>query len=222
MEANTPLDRRAMEVILSTVVGGIFTVSMLLFLAASAGYVPAMLESGAIDIVLAKPIDRLRIYLGKYAGGLALYSAAIGLTYFVIFVGIGFRTGVWVPSIFLVMPLQILAAAVLYAIIGALGVVSRSSTLCLLVGLLFYVVVDFLVGVFVEAAKFGVFSNYPTIESAGELLRVTFPNFTLLKANAAASVLNIPLMDWQPFLVAFAWMVISVGFGYWRFSRTDY
>ena len=60
-EATTPL-RRGVEMMVSTFAGFAFSISMLLFIAACSGYFPNMLESGAIDIVLANmedPIDRL-------------------------------------------------------------------------------------------------------------------------------------------------------------------
>jgi ABC-type transport system involved in multi-copper enzyme maturation permease subunit len=221
-EADTPRKRRAVEFFLMSIVSGVFSLSMVLFLAACAGYYPAMLEAGAIDIVLAKPIDRLRVFLGKYVGGLALYAAAIAITYALIFMGVGLRTGVWHLGIFLVMPMQVFAAAVLYAVLAALGVVSRSSTLCLVVGLFFYVVVDGIVAGLVGMQQMGAFVDFPALEKVSVMLRWGMPNFGLLKSNAAASVLNIPVMQWQPFLVAAAWLLAAIGFGYWRFSRTDY
>ena len=221
-QAQTSRARRVVEVIVYFVASMIFTVSMLLFLAASAGYVPNMLEAGAIDIVLAKPVDRLRIWLGKYVGGLALYAAAIAACYAIIFIGVGIHTGVWVGRIFLVMPLQVFCAGVLYAIIAALGVVSRSSTLCLVVGLAFYLVVDSIVGSLIQAEQMGLLSNWPWIETIGKIMRLTLPNFGVLKANATASVMQMPLMEWQPFLVALVWLVGALAFGWWRFARTDY
>lgn len=221
-EADTPRLRRGVEFFLMSIVSGVFSLSMLLFLAACSGYYPAMLEAGAVDIVLAKPIDRMRVFLGKYVGGLALYAAAIAVTYLIIFVGVGLRTGVWHLAIFLVMPMQVFAAGVLYAILAALGVVSRSSTLCLVVGLFFYVVVDGIVSGLVAMQQMGAFVDFPALENVSVMLRWGMPNFGLLKANAAASVLNIPVMEWQPFLVATAWLLAALGFGYWRFSRTDY
>ena len=221
-EADTPLLRRGVEVFLMGIATGIFTISMILFLAACAGYYPAMLEAGAIDIVLAKPIDRFKIFMGKYVGGLALYAAAIALTYFIVFVGVGIRTGVWHLGVFLVMPLQVFCAAVLYAILAALGVVSRSSTLCLVVGLAFYLVVDMIVSTLVQLQQIGAFAELPLIENVTKVMRYTLPAFGILKANASASVLNIPVMQWEPFLVAAAWLVGMLAFGYWRFSRTDY
>lgn len=221
-EADTPKVRRAVEMWLAGIAGVTMTISLSLFLAACAGYYPAMLESGAIDIVLAKPIDRFKIFMGKYIGGLALYAAAIALTYFLIFVGLGIRTGVWHLGLFLVMPLQLFCAGVLYAILAALGVISRSSTLCLIVGLVFYLVVDSILAGLLGMQQLGAFADLPMMESVMTAMRYTLPSFGILQGNASASVLNIPVMQWQPFLVAAAWLIGMLAFGYWRFSRTDY
>lgn len=219
---DVPMDQRAVESMLSLLTSFVFTLSMLLFLAACSGYYPNMLEAGAVDIVLARPVDRLRIFLGKYVGGLALYGAAILALYVFVYIGVGLRTGVWAWRLFLAIPLQIFSAGVLYAILAALGVIKRSATLCMVVGLLFYLVVDSVVGGLIQAQRMGMFAEMPWMDGIAGTMRATLPNFDLLKANATASVLNMPLMEWQPFLVASAWLLLALGIGYWRFSKTDY
>lgn len=220
--ANTPLLNRGVEAWLFNFAGIIFTISMLFFIGACAGYFPNMLESGAIDIVLAKPLDRLRIYLSKYLGGLALYSGAVFAAYLIVFVVLGFRTGVWHGRVFLAIPLQVFSAGVLYAILALVGVLSRSSTLALIVGLVFYIVVDSLVAGLVVSARMGVLADYPSLAKVGEVLEVALPNFALLKQTATGSVLTLPDMEAKPLLVATAWLLGTLGLGYWRFSRTDY
>jgi len=223
-EANTPLVRRGAEMWLSSLGGVVFTFAMLLFLGASAGYFPAMLESGAVDIVLSKPIDRLRIYLGKYVGGLVLFAGAMTITYGLLFVGLGFRLGVWMPRIFLLLPLQVFAGAVLFAMIAALGVYSRSSTLCLIVGFGVYLVVDTGLN-----ALFQVQQGLEMMGGGGgnfgrivEVMRYVLPNFGQLKQAAAQSVLNIPIMEWQPVITGGIWGLIFLGLGYFKFHRSDY
>jgi ABC-type transport system involved in multi-copper enzyme maturation permease subunit len=220
--ADVPLDQRATEMLANFFASAVFTISMALFVAACAGYMPAMLESGAIDIVLARPARRIKIYLGKILGGLALYTAAIVAVYLLIFLGLGIRTGVWVTGIFLVLPLQLLSAAVLYSLLAALGVISRSSTLCLIVGLVFYFVVDSAIGTLIQFRQLGAFEDGGWMDRIAGAMYWTLPNFGLLKANATASVLNIPVMEWQPFLVAFAWLALTLAVGSFRFQRADF
>lgn len=223
-EANTSLLRRGAEMYLSFIAGLVFTVSMLVFLGVSAGYYPAMLESGAVDIVLSKPIDRLRIYLGKYVGGLVLFTLAIAGCYLVLFFGVGLRLGVWMPRVFLLLPLQVFSAAVLFAMIAAVGVYTRSSTLSLVIGYGVYIVIDSGLNALFQAQKSAALFGgedwwfFKMVDVAGYLL----PNFGQLKQAAVTSVLNMPLMEWRPVIVGGVWAVLFLGLGYFRFHRSDY
>lgn len=217
LEADTPPKRRGVEVLLNIISGLIFSVSMMLFIAASSGYYPSMLEAGGVDIVLAKPLRRWEIFLGKYLGGLALFTAAIVGTYLILFVGMGLRTGIWHPAIFLVMPLQVLAAATLYALLALLGVVGRKTNLAMILGFVYYLVVDSILSILMIVPW-----QADWMVTTQKVLKWTLPNFDRLKTAATLSVINMPAMDWQPIIVATAWIGISLGLGYWKFRATDY
>jgi ABC-type transport system involved in multi-copper enzyme maturation permease subunit len=205
------------EVLLYGVSSIVFSLSMLLFIAAASGYFPAMLEAGAVDIVLAKPLERWRIYLGKYLGGLALYTVAVASTYLLLFFGIGLRTGVWCGALALVLPLQLLAAATLFALLSLIGVIWRSSTLCMILGYAYYVVVDSIV-TFMTVFPFQV----DWLQKLQWFLRAFVPNFDHIKNAATLSVINVPAVDWRPISVAASWLLISLALGYAKFRRTDY
>jgi ABC-type transport system involved in multi-copper enzyme maturation permease subunit len=215
--ARTDPKRRGVEVLLFGVATIVFSLSMMLFIAAASGYFPAMLEAGAVDIVLAKPLERWKIYLGKYIGGLALYTVAVGSTYMLVFLGIGVRTGVWHGALALVLPLQVFAAATLFALLALLGVVSRSSTLCMILGYAYYIVVDSIVSL-LTMFPFQV----DWMQSLQKFLRAFVPNFDQIKSAATYSVINVPAIDWQPISVAASWLVLSLALGYAKFRRTDY
>jgi hypothetical protein len=51
---------------------------------------------------------------------------------------------------------------------------------------------------------------------------MTFPNFTLMRASAEASICNVPIFEWQPILVAFVWLGVLLFTSYSRFRRTDF
>ncbi|MBN2498105.1 MAG: ABC transporter permease subunit [Deltaproteobacteria bacterium] len=218
----TPQPRRVVEILFYLLAQLIFTLSMLLFIGASAGYFPGMLEAGAIEALLARPISRLQVFAGKYVGGLALYTVAISATYLIVFVGIGLRTGVWHTGVFFVLPLQVFTAAVLYALLAALGVATRNGLLCLLVGLGFYLVVDTALATLLQLEELGVFAESSAWGVAADVLYFGLPNFGLLKSHACASVLAAPSVAWPPFAVAAAWLLLALAFGTWKFRRTDY
>ncbi len=215
-EASLAPKRRAVEVVIYGVASLIYMVGMLLFIAACAGYFPALLEAGAVDIVLAKPLERWKIFLGKYLGGLALFAAALVGAYGLLFVGLGVRTGVWHPAIFRVMPLQLLSAASLFSLIALLGILRRSTALPMIIGYVFYFVVDRIVQVLM------IIPLGERWRSVQKVLRAVVPNFVEVKETALMSIINPPALDYQPILVMFAWTGIVLGLGYWAFARRDY
>ncbi len=209
--------QRGVEVVIYGIGFAIYAISMLMFIAASAGYFPALLEAGAVDIVLAKPLERWKVFLGKYLGGLALFSAALFGAYLLLFIGLGVRTGVWHLAIFRVMPLQLLSAASLFSLIALLGVIRGSTALAMIVGYVYYIVVDKIMqGLMIMPF---VSDRWKSIQ---KLLRATIPNFVQVRNEALDSIINPPATDWQPILVMLTWTLLSLGVGYWVFWRRDY
>ena len=220
--AAIPPLQRAVEVLAYFAAMAIFSISMFFFVAASASYFPDMLTAGAVDLVLAKPLSRGRIMMGKYIGGLALFSAAILITYLIVFVGLGIKTGIWHAKILQVIPLQIFCASILYALLAYIGILRRSTALAMVLGLVFYLVVDSILGGLITAQMMGMFKDLPTLDRSVEIVRMVLPNFDLLRSLSVLSVLNVPLLPFTPFLVGGAWMVLTLGLAYRKFSRTDY
>jgi ABC-type transport system involved in multi-copper enzyme maturation permease subunit len=217
-----PPYRRAVEYYIYLVVGAMFKITMLLFIAACAGYFPAMLGTGAVDVVLSKPLSRLQIYLSRYVGGIALYTMAITAFCALLYVGIGLRTGVFHYRIFFSIPLLVFTAMLLFSLLALVGTAGRSATWAMVVGFVFYVVVDSLVA--------GLFTFQPVLERMGwesvatviEVLRNVLPNFGLLNDMALNSLLNVPLFEFAPFAVALVWLFGCFGLGYWIFNERDY
>ncbi|PRP94162.1 ABC-2 family transporter protein [Enhygromyxa salina] len=217
VEARKQPKRKGAEVVVYATSFTLYAISMLLFIAACAGYFPAMLEAGAVDIVLAKPIERWKIFLGKYLGGLALFSAALVGAYTLLFLGLGASTGVWHLAVFRVLPLQLLSAATLFSVIGLLGIARRSTSLAMIVGYVYYLVVDKVVKVLLFLPFGG--DSWQRIQKG---LRWVIPNFVDVRDTALLSIINPPSLHWQPIVVMLAWLVLALGAGYWLFHRRDY
>ncbi len=54
-------------------------VASILALISTAGIFPELISSGSIDLVLSKPISRLRLFLTQYAAGLLFVTLQVGL-----------------------------------------------------------------------------------------------------------------------------------------------
>lgn len=212
----------AVQVWLYTCASIMFAVVLALFLAACAGYFPGLMSSGAIDVVLAKPVSRLTVFAGKYLGGLALFGAALFLFHMVLFVATGITTGVWHARLFAAIGMELFIAAVLYAMLALLGIWSRGPLLPLLLGLIMYLVVDTILGQVQIAQQQGMLEDIAWLDRAVALSRDWIPNFSRMKQAALLSILNSPSIGWHALGVGGAWMAYSLLHGFWLFNRRDY
>ena len=114
------------------------TVGVLLALVWTAGFLPTFLEPSAAAVLLAKPVPRWSLLVGKYLGVLVfvLFQATV-------FVGgtwlaLGIRTGFWGGTYLLCIPLLLLHFAIFYSFSAFLAVCTRSTVACVIGSLLFW------------------------------------------------------------------------------------
>lgn len=108
----------------------------ILALISTAGIFPDFLTSGAIDLYLAKPISRRRLFLTKYLSGLLFVTLQVTVFAAVSFLVLGIRGGLWQPGLFWAVPLIVLFFSYLFSICVLLGVWTRSTIAALLLTLL--------------------------------------------------------------------------------------
>jgi ABC-type transport system involved in multi-copper enzyme maturation permease subunit len=119
------------------VVGVWFTwVATILALISTAGIFPDFLSAGSVDLYLARPISRLRLFLTKFAAGLLFVTLQVTLFTVASFFVLGIRGGLWQPGLFLAIPIVVLFFSYLYAICVLLGILTRSTVAALLLTIL--------------------------------------------------------------------------------------
>jgi len=103
------------------------TLGVLFALLWTAGFLPSFLEPHSATVLLAKPVPRWAILLGKYAG--VVLFVALQATLFVggTWLALGLKTGVWTPAYWLAVPLLTLNFAVFYSVSVFLAVCTRST-----------------------------------------------------------------------------------------------
>jgi hypothetical protein len=109
---------------------------VLLALISTAGIFPEFISAGAIDLYLAKPISRPRLFFTKFAAAMLFVLLQVAFFTIVSFFILGFRAHVWQPGIFWAIPLVLLLFSYLFAICVFLGVMTRSTVAALLLTLL--------------------------------------------------------------------------------------
>jgi len=112
----------------------------------TAGIFPEFIREGSIDLVLSKPISRIRLFVLKWVTGLLFVALQITVFTTACFFAIGIRGGVWAFSIFWAIPLTVLFFSYLYSFSVLIGVFTRSTIAALILTLLLWapvILVDF-------------------------------------------------------------------------------
>ncbi len=111
----------------------LFPLAILMSVFATASLVPRMLERGTIDLLLSKPITRLALFLSRYAGGLLI--ASLNLLYLTLGLAaiLAWKTGAWNGGFVLSGLLMSLYFACLLAFTVLAGVLSRSTTVSIMI-----------------------------------------------------------------------------------------
>jgi ABC-type transport system involved in multi-copper enzyme maturation permease subunit len=107
---------------------------VLLFVAVvvTAGFVPNMLAKGSLDLLVSKPIGRVRLLLYKYTGGLLFILILTTVTVLGVWAAIGLRSGIWTTNFLAIIPVMTFYFAVLYAFSTLAAVFTRNTLVAIL------------------------------------------------------------------------------------------
>ncbi len=102
-------------------------VGTLLCLVWTAGFLPEFLQPASIAVLLAKPVPRPILLLGKYLGVLAFVTLHAGLFVLGTWIALGASTGSWDPRYLISFPLLLLHFAAIYAVSVLLATLTRNA-----------------------------------------------------------------------------------------------
>ena len=127
-----------LELLLAGGIAG--TLGLLLTLVWTAGFVPTFLEPSAASVLLAKPVSRWQLLLGKYLGVLTFALAfQVVLFVFLTWLALGLcAPSVWDMAYWWCVPLLLLEFAIFYSFSILLAVVTRSTVACVFGSVLFW------------------------------------------------------------------------------------
>jgi ABC-type transport system involved in multi-copper enzyme maturation permease subunit len=125
-----------LELVLAGGIAGTF--GLLLTLVWTAGFVPTFLEPGAASVLLAKPLARWQLLIGKYFGVLAFVALQVSLFVALTWLALGLRTGVWSLTYWWSIPLLLVQFAIFYSFSILVAVVTRSTVACVFGAALFW------------------------------------------------------------------------------------
>lgn len=111
-------------------------VATILALVSTAGIIPDFVSSGSIELVLSRPIGRLRLFLTKYLTGLLFVTLQVTIFTAAAFLVIGIRGKAWELGLFWAVPLTVCFFSYLFSICVVIGMWSRSTIAALLLTVL--------------------------------------------------------------------------------------
>lgn len=113
----------------------------ILAVVSTASIFPDFLTGGSIDLYLAKPISRVRLFLTKYVAGMAFAFLQVALFAIVAFFVFGIRGHMWEPRLFWMIPIVLCFFSYLFSVSVLLGVWTRSALAALLLTMIFWAIV---------------------------------------------------------------------------------
>ncbi len=140
IRAGTPMAGLLYRGIFATFVVPIWLawIATILALISTAPIFPEFVAGGSIDLVLCKPISRLRVFLYKYLASLLFVVLQVTVFCAGIFLAMGWRLNDWDWRVFLAIPLVTLVYSYLYSFCVFVGVWTRSTLAALLLTMLLW------------------------------------------------------------------------------------
>jgi hypothetical protein len=117
---------------------GANTAGILLALTFTAGFLPAFADPNSALILLAKPVRRWQMFLGKFAGVFAFFAAQATLFVGATWAALGVSTGTWSVAYFAVLPMMLLNFIAFYSFSALLAVTTRNAVACVIGSVLFW------------------------------------------------------------------------------------
>ena len=101
----------------------------------TASFIPNLLQKGAVELWLSKPMRRPALLVYKYLGGLVFVFLITTATVLGVWTAIGLRSGIWAPGFLIVIPAVTFYFALLYAVSTLVAVFTRSTVVAILLTL---------------------------------------------------------------------------------------
>ena len=110
----------------------------ILAIISTASIFPDFIGSGSIDLLLSKPIGRMRLFLTKFLTGLLFVTLQVTIFTIAAILVIGIRGGEWVPWLLISVPLMVLFYSYLFCVQAVVGMITRSAIASIIAVLLFW------------------------------------------------------------------------------------
>jgi hypothetical protein len=137
------IGEQVLSFLVSRLVGNI---GVFIALLVTAAIVPQMLDSGAIDLLLSKPVSRPLLFLSKFFGGCAFIFLNATFLIAGLWMIVGWRFGIWSDGLLWTIPVFVFVFAIYYSVSTLAAVIWRNAVISIVASILFWAIC-FAVGV---------------------------------------------------------------------------
>ena len=201
------------------VVTPLFGGGLFLSIFSAASFIPNMLEKGAVDLIVSKPISRAQIILGKFLGGTLIVLFNIAYLILAIWILIILKFNIWDISFLYTIITITFTFSSLYAIIILVGILTQSSVLAMMLS---YIIFFVLSPVLVARDTISVFLDSKITEIIMDVLYYIIPKTSELGSLTTELAIGYGIYEYQPILTTLAFTILVLYTSIIIFSKKDY
>lgn len=208
--------------LVTTVEGGIaaalYSAGLLLALFATSSLIPSMLQKGTIDLLVSKPISRMKILTGRFLGASAIVAFNIFYLVLGVWLVLSLKTGVWNPGFLLGGGLIVVTFMILFSLMVLLGILTVSGPFSLMITFLIIVVNPFLIG----RDQIYALLSHKIYGYLIDGLYHSLPKVAELGNMTQQLVRGVPVTSWLPLWTSLAFGAVIFYAALYIFSRKNF
>jgi ABC-2 type transport system permease protein len=194
---------------------------ILLAIFSSASFVPVMLEKGNIDLLLSKPVSRMQLLTGKYLGGLLVVFLNVAFLIIGIWFVISLRFSYFDFSFLSIILSITFTFAVLYSLIVLFGVIMQSSVFGMMTAYFIFLILSPVL--FAGKSQLNSLIENDFLKSVIDFLYYVIPKTSELMGTVTINLATGKgIVDYQPVLTSFAFLILVLGYGIFLFNKKDF
>jgi len=189
---------------------------------ATANLMTSIMEKGAIDLLISKPVPRWLYIVGRYLGASAIMLAEVLVLVLGLWLVTGISFGAWSAKFLLSIPYMLLTFMGVYAVVALVGILTRSSALSIIVGITLYIFIGAILplGQFLDKLL-GSGGGDGAFSMIAKVIHWSLPQISDLAFGMSESIVGHPI-DWLPIFATMAIIVIYGGLASWNFSKKEF
>lgn len=183
-----------------------------------AGLTPALFEPGRVDLVLARPLSRHWLVLGRYLGNVAMVGLNVVLLIGSSYLILGWKSGYWNTGFLYAIPITIFTFCVLMALVMLVSIWTESPAVATIVAFLALLFSPILAQKNLAIRLLG----SETARTVWNAFYTVLPRIYELGAMIVTKLRGQPIASWEPILASALFGAICLTGAIILFGRKDY